>query len=99
MAFLNQNGRAYEMWKRMMQAGEDYIKSSLQTRAPSLSRARPVAAAPSPSSREDAGLTPTERRGKPRLYPECFLPPVSVAMNRLCRHALNILAPPPCPLW
>jgi len=34
MAFLNQNGRAYEMWKRMMQAGEDYIKSSLQTRAP-----------------------------------------------------------------
>jgi len=34
VAFLNQNGRAYEMWKRMMQAGEDYIKSSLQTRAP-----------------------------------------------------------------
>jgi hypothetical protein len=33
VAFLNQNGRAYEMWKRMMQAGEDYIKSSLQTRA------------------------------------------------------------------
>jgi len=30
--FLNQNGRAYEMWERMMQAGEDYIKSSLQTR-------------------------------------------------------------------
>lgn len=32
--FLNQNGRAYEMWKRMMQAGEDYIKSSLQTPTP-----------------------------------------------------------------
>jgi hypothetical protein len=40
MAFLNQHGRAYEMWKRMMQAGEDYIKSSLQTRAP-LVLARP----------------------------------------------------------
>jgi hypothetical protein len=30
--FLNQNGRAYEMWKRMMQAGEEYMKSALQTR-------------------------------------------------------------------
>lgn len=39
-AFLNQNGRAYEMWKRMMQAGEDYIKASLQARAP-LALARP----------------------------------------------------------
>jgi hypothetical protein len=36
MAFLNQNGRAYEIWKRMMQAGEDYIKSSLQARTPLL---------------------------------------------------------------
>jgi hypothetical protein len=26
--FLNQNGRAYEMWKRMMQAGEEYMKSA-----------------------------------------------------------------------
>lgn len=34
MAFLNQSGRAYEMGKRMMRAGEDYIKSSLPTRAP-----------------------------------------------------------------
>ena len=41
-AFLNQNGRASEMWKRMMQAGEDYIKSSLQTRTP-LTRAPPSA--------------------------------------------------------
>ena len=40
--FLNQNGRAYEMWKRMMQAGEDYIKSSLQGRTP-LTLARPSA--------------------------------------------------------
>jgi len=30
--FLNQNGRAYEMWKHMMQAGEEYMKSALQTR-------------------------------------------------------------------
>ncbi|HTR25243.1 MAG TPA: hypothetical protein VMI10_14780 [Terriglobales bacterium] len=27
--FLNQEGRAYEMWKQMMYAGENYIKSSL----------------------------------------------------------------------
>lgn len=39
--FVNQNGRAYEMWKRMMQAGEDYIKSSLQTRTP-LTLTRPT---------------------------------------------------------
>jgi hypothetical protein len=30
IAFLNQDGRAYAMWKHMMQAGEEYIKSSLQ---------------------------------------------------------------------
>ncbi len=30
IAFLNQDGRAYAMWKRMMQAGEEYIKSTLQ---------------------------------------------------------------------
>ncbi|MBZ5597056.1 MAG: hypothetical protein LAN83_01930 [Acidobacteriia bacterium] len=30
IAFLNQEGRAYAMWKHMMQAGEDYIKSSLE---------------------------------------------------------------------
>ena len=34
LAFLNHEGRAYEMWKRMMQAGEDYLKSALQTRRP-----------------------------------------------------------------
>jgi hypothetical protein len=34
LAFLNQNGRAYEMWKRMMQAGEDYLKTALQARTP-----------------------------------------------------------------
>jgi hypothetical protein len=30
--FLNQNGRAYEMWKRMMHAGEEYVRSALQAR-------------------------------------------------------------------
>src|SRR5579862_7820901 len=27
---LNEHGRAYEMWKQMMKAGEEYIKSKLQ---------------------------------------------------------------------
>jgi len=27
--FLNQDGHAYEMWKHMMQAGEEFITSSL----------------------------------------------------------------------
>ena len=30
MAFLNQQGRAYDMWKQMMRAGEEYIKSTLR---------------------------------------------------------------------
>lgn len=29
VAFLNHAGHAYEMWKRMMQAGEDYIENEL----------------------------------------------------------------------
>jgi len=29
LAFLNQEGHAYEMWKHMMQAGEDFIVYSL----------------------------------------------------------------------
>lgn len=29
MNFLNQNGRAYDMWKHMMKAGEDYIRTTL----------------------------------------------------------------------
>ena len=29
-AFLNQEGRAYAMWKEMMHAGEEYIKKALQ---------------------------------------------------------------------
>jgi len=31
-AFLNESGRAQAVWTHMMQAGEDYIKSSLATR-------------------------------------------------------------------
>jgi len=30
MAFLNQEGHAYAMWKQMMRAGEDYIKYTLR---------------------------------------------------------------------
>jgi hypothetical protein len=29
LAFLNKDGRAYEMWKQMMHAGEEYIKTQL----------------------------------------------------------------------
>jgi len=32
LLFLNQNGRAYQMWQDMMQAGEHYIKSVLYNR-------------------------------------------------------------------
>lgn len=32
--FLNRHGRAYAMWTRMMQAGEEYIKSALQQQTP-----------------------------------------------------------------
>jgi hypothetical protein len=34
LSFLNQHGRAYEMWKHMMLAGEEYIKTALQNRSP-----------------------------------------------------------------
>ena len=30
LAFLNEDGRAYEMWMHMMRAGEDFIKRNLQ---------------------------------------------------------------------
>ena len=30
VAFLNRDGRAYAMWKHMMQAGEEYIRTMLQ---------------------------------------------------------------------
>ncbi len=31
--FLNSEGRAYEMWKHMMHAAEEYVKSSLKERS------------------------------------------------------------------
>ena len=34
VAFLNQDGRAYAMWKRMMQAAEEYMKSNLNQERP-----------------------------------------------------------------
>lgn len=33
IGFLNQQGRAYEMWKHMMLAGEEYVKTALQSRS------------------------------------------------------------------
>jgi hypothetical protein len=30
LLFLNEHGRAYEMWKQMMRAGEEYVKAKLQ---------------------------------------------------------------------
>ena len=49
LVFLNEHGRAYEMWKQMMQAGEEYIKKSLKesyaapiSRACSAGRSRAV---------------------------------------------------------
>ena len=34
IAFLNKEGRAYEMWKHMMHAGEEYLKSTLERQSP-----------------------------------------------------------------
>jgi hypothetical protein len=49
LAFLNQEGRAFEMWKHMMQAAEEFIACSLLRNSLSAgghngfaSRARPV---------------------------------------------------------
>jgi hypothetical protein len=39
LTFLNQDGRAYAMWKHMMKAGEEYFKSSLE---PGSDRAIPI---------------------------------------------------------
>ena len=33
VAFLNGEGRAYEMWKHMMLAGEEYVKSALREKS------------------------------------------------------------------
>jgi len=41
LEFLNQEGRAYAMWTRMMQAGEDYIKATLQKQRHPMIASRP----------------------------------------------------------
>jgi hypothetical protein len=39
--FLNKQGRAYEMWKHMMHAGEEYLKETIEREGPyALSRDR-----------------------------------------------------------
>lgn len=42
-AFLNQNGRAQSVWTHMMQAGEEYIKASLQANTVAVHSARQTA--------------------------------------------------------
>lgn len=42
--FLNENGHAYEMWKQMMRAGEEFIKNNMSSRMP-MQSVRPEAAA------------------------------------------------------
>ncbi len=34
ISFLNKQGRAYEMWKHMMHAGEEYVKGALERDTP-----------------------------------------------------------------
>ncbi|HZQ68015.1 MAG TPA: hypothetical protein VFA68_05795 [Terriglobales bacterium] len=41
VAFFNQNGRAYAMWKQMMQAGEEYIKETLKQECGPIAVPRP----------------------------------------------------------
>lgn len=45
IAFLNRDGRAYGMWKQMMQAAEEYIKTTLE-------RQKPVRLRPSDTKRQ-----------------------------------------------
>lgn len=48
LAFLNQEGRAFEMWKHMMQAAEDFIACSLLRRSFSPEGHHGFASQPSP---------------------------------------------------
>ena len=48
LAFLNQEGRAFEMWKHMMQAAEDFIAGSLLRHSLSLGGHHGFASQPSP---------------------------------------------------
>jgi hypothetical protein len=42
VAFFNQNGRAYAMWKEMMQAAEQYIKGTLKQQVGPVGVQRPA---------------------------------------------------------
>ncbi len=42
LAFLNQEGRAFEMWKHMMQAGEEIVAGSLLRQCIGPERAQPM---------------------------------------------------------
>ena len=48
LAFLNQEGRAFEMWKHMMQAAEDFIACSFLRYSLSLGGQQGFASQPSP---------------------------------------------------
>jgi hypothetical protein len=45
LLFLNQHGRAHEIWKRMMEAGEEYVKAKLLESSGSRAQQRAWAAA------------------------------------------------------
>ena len=51
LAFLNQEGRAFEMWKHMMQAGEEFIAGRLLRQCTSPERAHPMVSRSSRSGR------------------------------------------------
>ena len=48
LAFLNQEGRAFEMWKHMMQAAEDFIAYSLLPHSFRPRRCHGIASQPCP---------------------------------------------------
>jgi len=50
LVFLNEHGRAYEMWKQMMRAGEEYIKPKIQESQRRTSVRRPALPVQVPSS-------------------------------------------------
>ncbi len=54
--FLNQNGHGQEIWMRMMQAGEEYIKTNLKQDRSSIHQAR------KPSLRAGAPPPPLQHR-------------------------------------
>jgi len=57
LAFLNQEGRAFEMWKQMMQADEEVIARSLLRQCINPERAQPIGFSVSNTRRRP--ITPT----------------------------------------